>query len=76
MRLYAGGYLDVYLPQRRNRVEIEVIQPTSLKEILTRLGIPAGEVLLIVINGELVDLEGAVVSGQDEVKLYPAVDGG
>jgi sulfur carrier protein ThiS len=76
MRLYAGGYLDIYLPQRRNTVEIEVGQPTSLKEILAELGIPAGEVALVVINGELVNLHEAVVSGQDELKLYPPVDGG
>ncbi|MBE3120198.1 MAG: MoaD/ThiS family protein [Candidatus Atribacteria bacterium] len=57
-------------------MEIELVQPTSLREILARLGIPAGEVLLVVINGQLVDLQEAIVSEQDDVKLYPAVSGG
>jgi sulfur carrier protein ThiS len=76
MRLYAGGYLDRYLPQRRKTVEIDLEKPTSIKKILSELGIPAGEVALVVINGELVDLQGAVVSGKDDLKLYPPADGG
>ena len=76
MKLYAGGYLDLYLPNRSRTVGIELVQPTSLREILAKLGIPAGEVLLVVINGELVDLQEAIVSEQDDVKLYPAVNGG
>ena len=76
MKLYAGGYLDIYLPHRRSRVEIELVKPTSLKEILAGLGIPSEEVFLVVINGQLVDLQQAIVSGQDDVKLYPAVSGG
>jgi len=76
MKLYAGGYLDLYLPHRCSRVEIELVQPTNLREILARLGIPVGEVFLVVINNQLVDLQEAIVSEQDEVKLYPAVNGG
>jgi sulfur carrier protein ThiS len=76
MKLYAGGYLDSYLPHRRDTVEIEVVKPTNLSEILAGLGIPAGEVALVVINGELMDLQDAVVFGTDNVKLYPAVNGG
>jgi sulfur carrier protein ThiS len=76
MNLYAGGYLDSYLPQRRSKIKIELEKPTSLREVLARLGIPAAEVLLVVINGQLVELEGAVVSDLDDVKLYPAVSGG
>jgi len=76
MKLYAGGNLDIYLPHRRSRVELELVQPTNLKEILNRLGIPAGEVFLVIINGQLVDLQEAIVSEQDDVKLYPAINGG
>jgi sulfur carrier protein ThiS len=76
MKLYAGGYLDSYLPHRRSKIKIELGQPTNLAEVLTRLGIPAAEVLLVVINGQLVELQDAVVSDQDDVKLYPAVSGG
>ncbi len=76
MKLYAGGYLDSYLPQRRSKMEITLGKPTSLMEVISRFGIPSAEVHLVVINGQLVELEGAVVSDLDEVKLYPAVSGG
>ena len=76
MKLYAGGHLDFYLPQRRSRIELELKEPTRLSELLAGLGIPLAEVHLVAVNGELVDLAETVVSDQDEVKIYPAIDGG
>ena len=38
--------------------------------------IPLGEIYLVVINDEHVELQGASVSNDDEVKLFPAVGGG
>ncbi|NCP87004.1 MAG: molybdopterin synthase sulfur carrier subunit [Anaerolineae bacterium CG_4_9_14_3_um_filter_57_17] len=76
MKLYAGGHLDFYLPNRRSRVEIELKAPTRLSEVLAGLGLPLAEVHLTVVNGQMVDLQAAIVFGQDEVKLYPAVNGG
>jgi sulfur carrier protein ThiS len=76
MKLYAGGLLDFYLPDHRNRVEVELKEPIRLSEILVRLGIPPAEVQLVIINGELVELDETIVSDQDEVKLYPPVNGG
>ena len=76
MKLYAGGNLDFYLPRHRCRVEIELKEPTRLSEVLAGLGIPLAEVHLVIVNGQLVDLQEAVVSDQDEVKFYPAVNGG
>lgn len=76
MKLYAGGLLDFYLPGRRSRMEIELQAPTRLSVVLAGLGIPLAEVHLVVVNGELVELKDVLVSNQDEVKLYPAVNGG
>jgi sulfur carrier protein ThiS len=76
MKLYAGGLLDFYLPDHRNRVEVNLKEPTRLSEILVGLGIPPAEVQLVVVNGKLVEMEDAIVSDQDEVKLYPPVNGG
>ena len=76
MKLYAGGHLDFYLPQRRSRMELELKEPTRLSELLAGLGIPLAEVHLVVVNGQLVDLDEAVVSDDDQVKIYPAVNGG
>lgn len=76
MKLYAGGLLDFYLPGHRNRVEVNLEGPTRLYEILIRLGIPPGEVQLVVLNGDLVELDEITVSDGDEVKLYPPINGG
>ncbi len=76
MRLYLGGYLDFYNPESGGWLEIELDQPTKLSEVLEKLGIPLGDVQLFVLNGELVELGETMVSGQDEVKLFPAVGGG
>jgi sulfur carrier protein ThiS len=76
MRLYLGGYLDFYNPQHGNWLEVELDQPSQLSEVLTELGIPLGDVHLIVLNGNLVDFSEAIVSEEDEVKLFPAVGGG
>ena len=76
MRLYLGGYLDFYHPQRGSWLEVELKHPSPLSEVLTELGIPMGDVQLFVLNGELVELSETIVSDQDEVKLFPAVGGG
>jgi len=76
MKLYAGGLLDFYVPGRRSRIEIEIKAPARLEEILAGLGIPLAEVHLVVVNGQLVALGETVVCDQDEVKIFPAVNGG
>ena len=76
MRLYLGGYLDFYNPQPGKWLEVELRHPTRLSEVLADLGIPIGDAQLFVRNGELVEISEAMVSDQDEVKLFPAVGGG
>jgi sulfur carrier protein ThiS len=76
MRLYLGGYLDFYHPQRKRWLEVELEQPVALWALLERLQIPAANVYLVVINGVMANLEDAQVSPQDEVKLFSAMDGG
>jgi len=76
MRLYLGGYLDFYNPQQGNWLEVQLEGPSPLKDVLLGLGIPLGDIQLVVHEGELVDLDETVVIDQDEVKLFPAVGGG
>jgi molybdopterin converting factor small subunit len=76
MRLYLGGYLDFYHPQRSNWLEVELEQPAPMRELLAELGIPAGDIHLYVLNGELVDPSETLVTDQDEVKLFPPIGGG
>ncbi len=76
MRIYLGGHLNFYHPKKDSWLEIEINQPRPLTEVLEEAGIPEGDVYLVVINSELVELSKAVISAQDDVKLFPAVGGG
>ncbi len=76
MKLYAGGHLTFYMPGRKHTLEISLSEPTPLREVLARLGLPLPEVALAAVNGELVETETAVVSDSDQVRVFSAVNGG
>ncbi len=76
MRIYLGGHLNFYHPQKDKWLEVELMQSTPLRVVLNNTNIPLGEVYLVVVNGELVDLDETMVSEQSEVKLFPAAGGG
>ena len=76
MRLYLGGHLDFYHPERTRWLDVEILQPNPLSDLLTTLGIPLGEVYLVVVNGQMADLQTVFISALDEVKLFSAVGGG
>jgi sulfur carrier protein ThiS len=76
MRIYLGGHLSFYHPQKQQWLEVDITEPVLLTTILEDVGIPAGEVHLITVNDEIVELRNAIVSVQDNVKLFSAVGGG
>lgn len=76
MKLHLSGQLAFYLPGRRTPVEVQLEGPARLSEVLAGLGIPAAEVYITAVNGEIVDPQEATVSPEDEVKLFPPVSGG
>lgn len=76
MILYAGSYLTFYTPDQKPEVERLLPSPVELRTLLTEIGIPAVEVQLVILNGEIVDLNGTQVQNQDVVKIFPGVDGG
>ena len=75
MQIYLGGYLSYYAGGHR-WVRVDLGEPQRLKDVLACLTIPAGEVYLTALNGELVEPDQVQVSQTDEVRLYPPVDGG
>ena len=76
MKLYAGGHVTFYMPGRKHTLEISLSEPTPLREVLARVGIPLPEVALTAVNGELVEAETAIVSDSDQVRVFSAVNGG
>ena len=76
MILHLGGIFAFYIPGHPPWVEVDLIAPTRLVDVLDQLGIPNAEIGLTVINGEMADLHTAVVSPGDVVRLIPPADGG
>ncbi len=76
MKLYLGGSLAFYSPNKKPELEVSLNKITSLNRVIRDLGIPIAEVQLTVLNGELVNLNEILVSDDDEVRLYPPVGGG
>jgi sulfur carrier protein ThiS len=74
--LYIGGYLAFFSPNQQSEVELTLSEPVKLDVLLAEAGIPAAEVQLVLINGTRVDSLQSVVQNQDEVKIFPGVDGG
>ncbi len=76
MKLFLGGQFSLYIPGHPPSVDVELTESARLSEVLLGLGIPAADIHLAVVNGKLVEMEEAVVSDQDEVKIFPPVGGG
>jgi sulfur carrier protein ThiS len=76
MQIRLGGHLSWYDPQKRNLLEVPLPQSIPLLELARELGLPAGEIAIVVVNGQAVELEHARVSDGDRVELYPPVGGG
>ncbi len=76
MKLHIGGHLTFYLPQKNADLEVPLEGPTRLADILAKLSIPTGEVVLVVVNGELAELSTTSVTNADRVELYPPIGGG
>jgi sulfur carrier protein ThiS len=76
VKLHFGGHLSWYLTQKDANLDVPLEGPTRLTDLLEMLNIPAGEVMLTVINGEVVDLSTATVIDTDRVALYPPIGGG
>lgn len=76
MRIFLGGHLNFYHPRKEKWLDIALDQPALLSDVLRDAGIPAGEVHLVAVNGNQVALQEAVITQNDEVKLFSAVGGG
>jgi sulfur carrier protein ThiS len=76
MKLFLGGQFSLYIAGHPPSVEVDVNKPARLSDVLSGLGIPVADIHLVVVNGKLVEMEEAVVSDKDQVKIFPPVGGG
>ncbi len=75
MRLRLSGYLAAFA-DGRPWVEVALPAPRPLRDVLASLKIPAGEIYLVVVNGQLQEAAEILVSETDEVQIFPPLDGG
>ena len=76
MKLFLGGQFSLYIPGHPPSVDVTLNETVRLSELLAGLGIPVADIHLVVVNGQLVEMEEAMVSDLDEVKIFPPVGGG
>jgi sulfur carrier protein ThiS len=76
VKLHIGGHLTWFLPEKKSDLEVALDGPTRLTDILAKLGIPAGEIVLVVVNGELAELAACEVTNEERVEIYPPIGGG
>ena len=76
MRIFLGGHLSYFHPDKSRWLEIDLREPVRLTDILNHAGIPLGEIYLVVLNGTLADLHETIVSEGDELKLFSPIGGG
>ena len=78
MKVHLWGELGFYGPGRRGRFDIPNEGEQPLLDVLRQLGVPAADVAVCGINGEVVRLDGPVpiVRDDDRLDLFPASSGG
>jgi sulfur carrier protein ThiS len=78
MKVHLWGELAFYGPGREARFEIRLEHPTPLSEALRLVGVPAAEVAVAGLNGEVVRLDDAslVLVDEDRLDLFPPSSGG
>lgn len=76
MRLHLGGHLGWYA-QKKSWVDVRLVQPARLIDVLAELGVPLAEIAVGTINRVPVfSFDDVIVSDGDIVELFPPVGGG
>jgi hypothetical protein len=76
MNILIGAQLNQYTPEHQSQFTFELDEPKQLSLILDSLQIPLDMVHLLIINGRISHLDGAMVANQDKVIVYPYITGG
>lgn len=76
MKIYIDRAFDFFIPHHEPWIEIDLPEPACLRDILTRIGIPFGEVHLVVVNGEAFEAKDMWIKNKDIIKIFPPFGGG
>lgn len=78
MKVHLWGELGFYGPGRQARFEVPLEQPMLLAEALALIGVPAADIAVLGLNGEVVrvDEPGLLVTDADRIDGFPPTSGG
>lgn len=78
MRVHLWGELGFYDRERRHRFELQLPGEMPLADVLGLLGVPAAEVAIVGVNGEVVRPGDprVVLTDADRLDLFPPTAGG
>ena len=63
------------LRDRNGRLTLEVVEGTTVRDVLARVQVPEAEVGLVSVNGALAPMEAPLRDG-DAVDVFPPIGGG
>ena len=78
VKVHLWGELGFYGPGRRGRFEVRLEEPMPVGEALRVIGVPAADIAVLGLNGEVVSLDapGLTVTDADRIDAFPATSGG
>ncbi len=76
MRLYASLASRAPTQRAGEPFDVEVGQPATVDTLLMKLGVPAADVHLLIVNGRIVHDRARLLAEDDRVGLFPPVGGG
>jgi sulfur carrier protein ThiS len=78
VKVHLWGELGFYGPGRQSRFEVRIVGEVPLLDAVRELRVPAADVAVCGLNGEVVRLEdpALVVRDDDRLDLFPATSGG
>jgi sulfur carrier protein ThiS len=78
VKVHLWGELGFYGPGKKGRFEWPIDREMPLLEALREIGVPAADVAVCGLNGEVVRLEDPtlIVTDRDRIDLFPPTSGG
>jgi len=69
----------VYAPDKQQTIELPIIPPQTLRQVLKKLGLTGSEIGFIIYNKEMLNINrdlDILVNDYDVIDLYPFIGGG
>jgi hypothetical protein len=78
VKVHLWGELGFYGPGRNSTFEFPLGRPMPMPEALALIGVPAADVAVLGLNGEVVRIDepGLTVSDVDKIDCFPPTSGG